>query len=277
LLRADCAPETLDAFLDWLRTGTSRAALFEWTHVPGQGPFHQLLMDRLDRRSQPFLVEECYPRALYAPPPGTDSETYLRSALTSKRRTEYKRQAKVLAQEGPLEWSVLEKTDDLPKWIDAFLTLEAAGWKGREGTALGAGEPDRTFFQEMAAGAFAAGRLMMLGLFQNGQALALKCNFVTAPGGYAFKIAYDESRASSSPGVQLELENIRRLAAQTECCWMDSCTAVRDHPMINRLWTERRLIQTLLMSTGQRPGDLCLALLPLLRWCKRVVLGRSRK
>jgi hypothetical protein len=276
LLRSDCAPEALDAFLDWLRTDAPAASLMELTQIHGQGPFHQLLMDRLDRRDEPSLLDGCYARALFEPAAGTDCDTYLRAALNSKRRTEYKRQEKILARDGPLEWVVLERAEDLPAMVEAFLELEAAGWKGRAGTALGAREPDRTFFREMAAGAFAAGRLEMLGLFQGGKPLALKCNFLTPPGSFSFKIAYDESHANCSPGVQLELENLRRRAGQPDCLWMDSCTGSRDHPMINRLWTERRLIQTVLLSTGRRLGDLVLALLPLLRWFKRALFGRRR-
>jgi hypothetical protein len=277
LLRADCAPEALDCFLDWLRSGAAGAPLAELTHIPGQGPFHQLLMDRLDRRGEPFLVDECYSRALFQPLAGVHHDTYLRAAVNSKRRTEYKRQEKLLARDGDLEWKVLERADDLSAWIDAFLALEAAGWKGRSGSAFGSREPDRSFFREMTTGAFAAGRLMFLGLFQGGRPIALKCNFLTPPGSYAFKIAYDETRANCSPGVQLELENMRRLALRPDCRWMDSCTAVRDHPMINRLWTERRLVQTLLLSTGRRSGDLLLALLPLLRWFKRALFGRAER
>ena len=37
---------------------------------------------------------------------------------------------------------------------------------------------------------------------------------------------------------------------------------VRDHFMINRLWSERRAISRLLVSTGTRAGDLAVGALP---------------
>jgi hypothetical protein len=274
LLHRDCAREALEAFLDWLAADGAGAALMEWWFVPGQGPFHQLLMERLYDRGRSFAVEECYPRALFEPAPGENGDAYLRRALNSKRRTEYARHEKHLAGLGKLEYAELQRAEDVSAWVEAFLRLEASGWKGAEGTALGSREPDRTFFREAVAGAFASGRLMLLGLFLDGRPVALKCNFWTPPGGYAFKIAYDESFARYSPGMLLELETMRRLPARPGFRWMDSC-AMRVHPMINRLWLERRLVQTLLHPTGRTWGEIAFAVLPLLRWLKRLFSRRG--
>ena len=41
--------------------------------------------------------------------------------------------------------------------------------------------------------------------------------------------------------------------------------------MINRLWKDRRLMQTVLVATGRRGGDLAVSVLPLLRWGQRLV------
>jgi hypothetical protein len=53
---------------------------------------------------------------------------------------------------------------------------------------------------------------------------------------------------------------------------MDSC-AVADHFMINRLWTSRRNIQTILASTGKPGADFLISVLPLLRWFRRKLKG----
>jgi hypothetical protein len=50
--------------------------------------------------------------------------------------------------------------------------------------------------------------------------------------------------------------------------WMDSC-AMADHPMIDRLWSERRVVQTLYVATGRRPGDAIVSAMPLGRWLRR--------
>jgi hypothetical protein len=66
----------------------------------------------------------------------------------------------------------------------------------------------------------------------------------------------------------LEAFNIDRLHQLRHTRWMDSC-AVPGHFMISRMWTERRLIQNLWMSTGRGIGDTLVSLMPLAQWCKR--------
>src|SRR5262249_38316122 len=155
---------------------------------------------------------------------------------------------------GPIEYTALATDADLDGWLEEFLQLEQAGWKGKLGGALAANDARRSYFLTVAQEAWRRGRLMMLALKHNGEVIAQKCNFLAGDGSFAFKIAYNEAYARYSPGFFLELENIRRLHDAPEIRWMDSC-AVPDHPMINRLWLDRRTIQTVLIPTGKRPGE----------------------
>jgi hypothetical protein len=116
---------------------------------------------------------------------------------------------------------------------------------------------------------------MLLGLFLDDRPLALKCNFMTGDGGFAFKIAFDEAYRAFSPGFLLEIENVRRLHRRTDIRWMDSC-ADAQHAMINRLWPGRRTMATVLFGTGRAPGDLLVSLMPLLRWGRRALARPSR-
>src|SRR5947209_6253684 len=65
--------------------------------------------------------------------------------------------------------------------------------------------------------------------------------------GWFWKIAYDESFARSSPGVQLTLDLTRDLLADTVLAQTDSC-ATADHPMIDHLWAERLALADLLIA-----------------------------
>ena len=80
----------------------------------------------------------------------------------------------------------------------------------------------------------------MLRLTLDGKVIAMLINFMTPPGGFAFKIAFDEDYARFSPGVLIKIENLKVLG-RPDIEWMDSC-AVENHPMINSLWAERREI-----------------------------------
>ncbi|MFN7159793.1 MAG: GNAT family N-acetyltransferase, partial [Erythrobacter cryptus] len=88
------------------------------------------------------------------------------------------------------------------------------------------------------AGAAAAGRLERLALRLDGRAIAMLANFITPPGAYSFKTAFDEDYARFSPGMLLQLENLA-LLERPDVAWADSCAA-EGHPMIERLWRDRR-------------------------------------
>ena len=66
-------------------------------------------------------------------------------------------------------------------------------------------------------------------------------NFLTAPGAFSYKTAFDEDYARFSPGVLLQRENLA-LLERDGIDWVDSCAA-QDHPMIDHFWRERRVIQ----------------------------------
>ena len=101
------------------------------------------------------------------------------------------------------------------------------------------------------AGAEAEGRLQIVALELDARPIAMLVNFVTPPGSFSFKTAFDEKFARFSPGVLIQIENLRILARE-DIAWTDSC-AVEDHAMINSLWRERRsLVRLTVPLAGRR-------------------------
>src|SRR5262249_344472 len=272
LLRAGYAREALAAFFDWLGAGDYNCSLMEFGFVTGEGPFHHLLVDYLNEHPKFSYVTGAFTRALFRP--AADAEEYVRSALGRFRRKEYRRQEKRLAETGRLEYTAIEPGDDVDARIEEFLEFEAKSWKGSGGRAIVCSETDRKYFVEIAREAFRRGMLMMIVLRVNGRTSVYRINFLSGVGSFAFKIAFDEEYARYSPGVLLELENIRLLHERPQIKWMDSC-ADPDRFMINQLWTDRRAIQTLVISTGKRQGDLIVAAIPLLKWGNRRIFRRD--
>lgn len=271
LLDRDHGKEALQALLGWTRQGKT-PRLLELPLVAADGPFHHLLLEVLNDAGHLTFVDEAYSRALLRCA-GGDGEKYLEEVLSTSNRKELRRQRRRLGEQGNLALRFLDKEADLEEWVGHFLTLEAAGWKGQEGTALGSEPAQRDYFTRIARGAFRKGKLMMLGLFLDERPIGLKCNFVSPPGSFAFKIAFDETLARFSPGVQLELDNVLQAHQRQGLKWMDSCAVAR-HFMINRLWRDRRLVQKLWISTGGWIADLVVGGMPFLRALKR--LGRRK-
>jgi CelD/BcsL family acetyltransferase involved in cellulose biosynthesis len=133
-----------------------------------------------------------------------------------------------------------------------FLDLEAAGWKGREGTAMASTAGGAAFFAALCDGFRAQGRLEMLALRADGRNLAMLCNLRSGEGSFSFKIAHDEEFSKQSPGIQLEMANAKFFHASGSA-WMDSC-AEPDNAMINRLWPERREIRTTVLAPAGTRG-----------------------
>ena len=272
LVDAEHASESLAGLFDWL-CAPSGAPLVELGFTAGDGAWARALEAFLRETGRHSVVADSFSRALYRP--AADFETYIGSALARSKRREFQRLERRLAENGKLAFSELRPGEDPLPWLDAFLELEASGWKGRDGTAIASDPAQLRFFREGAAALAAEGRLGMLGLSLDGRWVALKCNFLAGRGGFAFKIAYDEKYARFSPGVLLEIETISRLHQRPEIDWMDSC-AVPDHFMVNRLWTSRREITTRLIATGAASGRLFVRALPLLQRA-RAVLNRLKR
>lgn len=272
LVRGEGADATFAAVFDWL-IDQAGVAVVELHSITAEGPLHQRLVQELHERRRPFWLGEWSTRAMFRP--GPDAEHYLRRAISGKALKEARRKERRLGEQGRLVVRELQAGEDVQPWLDDFLRLEASGWKGGEGTALASSHDAREFFVSAARAAHESGRLMLLGLFLDGRPLALKCNFLAGDGGFAFKIAFDETYAAYSPGFLLEIESVRRLHELPAVRWMDSC-ADAEHAMINRLWPGRRTMTTVLFATGRAPGELLVSLMPLLKWAQRRLARRPR-
>ena len=268
LVRATHTRVCLDAFLDWLEADADGASAMKWGVVAADGPFWRALAEALAESGRRSFVAYRFERAVMRPRAG--GEAFLGEALSRKGAKELQRLERRLAEAGKVEYAELQDAAQVEQWIEDFIELEARGWKGRNSSALGSSDQGRVFFTRAARAAARGGRLMMLGLRLAGKWIALKCNFVSGEGAFAFKIAYDEDYARFSPGTLLELENIRRFHARPELRWMDSC-AEPDHFMANRLWPDRRGLADLVTTTGRAAGDLMVSSLPLLHWMSRTL------
>lgn len=202
--------------------------------LTGDGPVAQAL---LEARKGAAIVHRCE-RALLAS--DLSPTAYYGTNIRKKKRKEIARLRSRLAEIGTVTSRVMISSAELTEWTDAFLALEASGWKGSDGAALANDARTADFLRATLAAAFDAGRLEMRRLDVDGRAVAMLINFIAAPGSFSFKIAYDEAFAKYSPGVLIQLDNLAVLD-RDDIAWMDSCAA-ENHPMINSLWAERREI-----------------------------------
>ena len=117
---------------------------------------------------------EAFDRAALVRRPEGD---YLEEKVSKGRARELRRLRRQLGEQlgGPIE--VLDRSGDAEA-VEGFLRAEAAGWKGREGTAFACTPEDADFFREVCARFGAAGRLQLLVMTAAGVDVAWKVNFV---------------------------------------------------------------------------------------------------
>ncbi|WP_230959574.1 GNAT family N-acetyltransferase [Erythrobacter donghaensis] len=225
-----------------------RALFLHLPQMPNEGPVFAALETVLATRRRPHYIAAREARAMLAGE--TSAAAYLEAAMSAKKRKELRRQHNRLAEEGPLAFERIEGAEGIAEWTAEFLALEAAGWKGAAGSALASAPDTRALFEAALAGAAAAGRLERLALRLDGRAIAMLASFLTAPGAYSYKTAFDEAYARFSPGMLLQLENLALLEREG-IAWADSC-AVQGHPMIERLWRDTRRMASLNIAIGGR-------------------------
>jgi hypothetical protein len=275
LVSRNHAHGTLHCFLNWLACDEARCEVMSLQGMRADGPFADALTQALDDLKRPHFGEGRFDRALLEVDAAQDSRAYMDAALSKKKTKEYRRLAQRLSEQGDMRFERLQPGADAQPWLDEFLSLEASGWKGREGSAFASTEPDKRYFTEIVTQAHARGRLALLALRLDGVAIAMKCNFVGCDGAWSFKIGFEESHAKYSPGVLLELENIRSAfdeRSERSFPWMDSC-AKPGHPMIDHLWRSSRSLETRVIAAGGWRGTRVVTWLPVLLKFKRQLQG----
>lgn len=234
------------ALLDWADANAGRALFLHLPQMPLQGPLYEALQTVLAEQGRQAALVHREERALLAS--NQSPEAYFEESLSGKKRKELRRQFSRLSELGEVRFERRHDASDLTPWIDHFMALEHSGWKGAQGSALASHQATTALFREALSGAAARGRLERLTLWLDDTPIAMLASFITAPGAYSYKTAFDERYSRYSPGVLLQRENLEILG-RSDVEWTDSCAAA-DHPMIDHIWRERRAVGRLSIAIG---------------------------
>jgi hypothetical protein len=176
-----------------------------------------------------------------------DGDAYLKASLRSHHLREFRRLRRRLAEHGKIEHVVARTADDIRVGLEAFLTLEAAGWKGRERTAMAVDRYRAAFAREAVHRLSEQDLCRVHSLTLDGKVIACLIVFVEAGIAYTWKTAYDEAYAQFSPGTLLMIDVTEQHLDDPNIMATDSC-AVPDHPVMSRLWSERKPIGTIVVG-----------------------------
>lgn len=205
--------------------------------LPMSGGIFAALEAALAATGGSIATFERWQRPMLAPEPGDDAERYLRRALGQgyKKRMQQHRQ---LEKAGALAYQRHRGADAVVA-LEAFLALEAAGWKGRGGTALASLPQHSAYIREIVRNFAAADAIRIDLLRLDDQPIAGGLLLDLAGQSHFLKIAYDEGKARLSPGRALAIAMLRADFAANHPFRLDSGAGDRVDPSAYP-WGERQ-------------------------------------
>ena len=211
--------------------------------LPLEGPVAAAFMEAATRAGRPVDILDRHQRATLDRSLPADRRT----ALPAKRRKEFGRQMRRLADHGHVSIETRVEPAEVRSHFEVFMALEAAGWKGKRGSALISSAMTAGFAREIVRVLADAGAARIDSIDVDHQPIAMVVTFAAGETAFAWKIAYDETYARYSPGAQLMLEVAGGIFSDPTIRQIDSCASA-DHPMIDHLWSGRMTLGTLVIG-----------------------------
>ncbi len=191
----------------------------------------------------PFEVARHQRPAIESP---LDPKAY-RARYSKKRRRNVEGRVRLADKLGTVTAGTFRGADEpgAAATFEAFLALEASGWKGAAGTALASRPETLDFAREVFR---RGGPLVHIDVLENaGRAVAANFNLVVPGALFAFKSAYDERESALGPGVVLD-HHLLCQVLEGAYPRADSC-ADETHRLMGE-WLERETVVTLVLPTS---------------------------
>ncbi len=137
------------------------------------------------------------------------------SHLNSGRRSDLRRARRNAEKLGTLHCEIVIPTQDkFPSLLDEAFQVEAANWKGAQGSALATAPMVGGFYRRYAAAACELGQLRLGFLRLGGRAVAMQIAVEHAGRFWLLKMGFDQEVARCAPGQLLMIESLRFAAGQ---------------------------------------------------------------
>ena len=228
------------------RVGAGHVIL-EW--LGADGAIAPMLQGVLVDADHPLVQFDCWERAMLRRRPGDENGYSLRHIGKNRLRTIRQHRRRMDEALGATP-GVRSRTDRGA--IDAFLRLEASGWKGHDADGLALRQRDgATAFFETACRLFLReGRLWFHSLERDGEPIAMICMVRAGDGEFAYRTAYDEDLAGFGPGVEVFVDAMQHFEGGTDASWLDTCSAPGNRHLMG-LFPDSRLLTTLMLRVPE--------------------------
>ncbi len=174
--------------------------------LPAETPMEGAL--KAGRRGRALLFRGKTSRSLHVPVAGDWQAVEL--GLSKSSRGNLRRGRKLAEGHGSVRFQTLSPgAEDIPACLQQFMQIEAAGWKGRAGTALVTNRYQREFISAYLTAEARRGMVRIYQMWIADELAAIRLAVEHSNRVWDLKIAYDEKFKQCSPGVLLAHETLR--------------------------------------------------------------------
>jgi CelD/BcsL family acetyltransferase involved in cellulose biosynthesis len=245
---------TLQAMLDCIADDPNLPKIVALDAMREDGATMQALVRALAARgSEPSVLRRFMRPMLESK---LDGKQYMEKALSAASRKKLRQHRRRLAEQGALESKVVGEPEAVSRALEDFLRLEAAGWKGRQGTALLCNPADATFAREMMAALAPRGDAAVHALTLDGRPVSMQIVLRAGAAAFTWKTAYDEALRDFSPGMLLLEDYTAAFLADPGIAYVDSCSY--DDSGFMATWCERQPMAELWLD-ARRGGSAAFA------------------
>jgi hypothetical protein len=133
--------------------------------------------------------------------------------------------------------------------LECYLAMEAASWKGAQGTALLCDEEDATFARSLLSELAATGNASVALLRVDGRVIAAQVLLYCGTMAYTWKTAFDAEFGKFSPGALL-VDKVTEQLFSGDVEAIESCSP--EGGFMNHIWDGRRATVDMLADLGAR-------------------------
>ena len=242
--------ETLQVMLDAIADDPALPNILALDGMPADGPAMQALARVLAARgSKPYHLRRSARPMLACNRDAALSVDKMLSASTRKKLRQHRRR---LAEKGALEATIIAEPEAVGRAVEDFLTLEAAGWKGRERSALLCNPRDAAFTREIMAALAPHGEAWIHALTLDGVPVSMQIVLRAGATAFTWKTAYDERLRDFSPGMLLLEDYTSAFLADPRIATVDSCAY--DETSFMAVWDGRQAMTELWLD-ARRGGS----------------------
>lgn len=264
------ANETIEALVTAMGDGTAGSRIWFCPEITLEGEVTMRLSAALRARNLPIQKLDVFDRATMCRK--GSFEEHRQSQFSRKRRKELERVRRRLSEKGAVTDVTYTSGPELDQAVEEFLRIEASGWKGDRGTALGCSEASRAFARQAFGNHKGKSITRADLLFLDGRPIAGELTIMMGRTGFTIKCAFDETYRSEGAGLLLFENGIRHFLDEDWADQLDSATA--EGHMIGRLWNSSIKMGDVLLVAG--PSFLPFSAYVTLETCRRWARAKAK-